>query len=302
MAKDDACTKPQEFTIDKRCYVTDEQKKVLPYSAVASIITEEDINFCTGTFVHGVDDANSLFNITENSGSVYLFTARHCMENQNNILFKTQQGKRLEGYILNRGNYSKNGDWAIYKLSDDVKNNKDFLEKEIGVVNTNTLPVVGEIPVKLVGYGHLKIMSDKEIAQFKEFYINYVVKDIAKSNVYLTNSDVEKRPDFFETNTGGMHMNNVYVTDFISQLSDAKRLELFSDTDLKVSYCVYQNNIAVGCQGAGGSSGGAVFDADNNLIGIHNKSSKEIGGLKHMGAVYDVSITNINIDNQGVVK
>ena len=31
---EDACTNPDKYTIDKRCYVTDEQKKEKPYNAV----------------------------------------------------------------------------------------------------------------------------------------------------------------------------------------------------------------------------------------------------------------------------
>ena len=46
----DHCTNPKEYTVDKRCYVTDEQKKEKPYNAVVALIDNVDPYF-TGTIV-----------------------------------------------------------------------------------------------------------------------------------------------------------------------------------------------------------------------------------------------------------
>ena len=37
----DHCTNPKEYTIDKRCYVTDEQKKEKPYNAVVALVHDD---------------------------------------------------------------------------------------------------------------------------------------------------------------------------------------------------------------------------------------------------------------------
>ena len=55
MAADDHCTKPDEYTIDKRCYVTDEQKSQKPYNSVVQVIIPDKNGICTGTIVKEKD-------------------------------------------------------------------------------------------------------------------------------------------------------------------------------------------------------------------------------------------------------
>lgn len=293
----DACHKPKEFTVDKRCYVTDKQKKVLPYSSVADLVYKGDWSYCTGTFVYGVSDKKSLFNFTKDNGLVYLFTAKHCTDGDGAIRVKTQKGKTLDLYLVRQGDYSsggdRRGDWAIYKLNDDIKNDKEFLKKEIGVVNTDSIFMANDRSVKLVGYGGLKIMSDKEIAQFKEDYIKYIIEDAGKKGTQLKRSDVEGDSTYFNTRTGGIDRDNPYLTGFVKKL-ESENKNIFQDKDLKVSTCTYSNNVAKGCQSWSGNSGGPVFDSDNNLVGIHNAGYGEVGGTSHAQSAYDVSIININ--------
>jgi hypothetical protein len=67
----DRCSgKTDEYTIDKRCYVTDEQKKDTPYNAVVSV---EDM--CSGTIVKYGD-------------RYYVYTAAHCVESDDGNAIK----------------------------------------------------------------------------------------------------------------------------------------------------------------------------------------------------------------------
>ena len=45
----DSCTNPSEYTIDRRCYVTDKQKQQKPYNATVGLIDVDGYIYCTGT-------------------------------------------------------------------------------------------------------------------------------------------------------------------------------------------------------------------------------------------------------------
>ena len=110
----DRCSgKTDEYTIDKRCYVTDEQKKEYPYNAVVGLVS--DNIYCTGSIVK-YDDI------------YYVYTAAHCVRSEKGdsavewITIKTQQNGEYYAKINNFGSYiDENGDvdddWAIYKIT-----------------------------------------------------------------------------------------------------------------------------------------------------------------------------------------
>ena len=63
------------YTIDRRCYVTDEQKKNSPYNAVVALIDNEGDAYCTGTVMKQLS-----------TGKLYVRTAKHCViDNFDNI-------------------------------------------------------------------------------------------------------------------------------------------------------------------------------------------------------------------------
>ena len=64
----DHCTDPDKYTVDKRCYVTDEQKKEKPYNAVVRVGSG-----CTGIII-------------EKNGVPFLLTAKHCTDPDNDHL------------------------------------------------------------------------------------------------------------------------------------------------------------------------------------------------------------------------
>lgn len=61
----DGCVHPEQYTIDRRCYVTDVQKERLPYNTVVALV-EDGIKYCTGTI------------IKDENGDLYVYTARLC--------------------------------------------------------------------------------------------------------------------------------------------------------------------------------------------------------------------------------
>ena len=48
----DHCTDPTNYKVDKRCYVTDEQKKVAPYNAVVALVNDDGWVYCIPAFAN----------------------------------------------------------------------------------------------------------------------------------------------------------------------------------------------------------------------------------------------------------
>lgn len=201
---EDACNNPEKFTIDKRCYVTEEQKKTYPYNTVVALIDQDDV-YCTGTI------------ISEFKGSRIkrVYTAKHCTDviednvPDKTITIKTQDGaiyKATNEYIKPTEAYGDydiekdnlySGDWAKYSLFDvpDDLPFTTFTYRHGGIIgkvgatleNSSILETFFPITMaynmvfgddnynaQVVGYGSLKIMSDEEIQDFKDKYTNFL--------------------------------------------------------------------------------------------------------------------------------
>lgn len=262
----DHCTNPKEYTVDKRCYVTDEQKKEKPYNAVVALVDESG-PYCTGTIVKGKD------------GKPYLYTAKHCTNDGKDLVsstlrIKLQNGIKLDVYKNNVGNYefeseeNKKGDWAVYSIK----------KTDVPTVEKTTKIYIGLAPydipydAKVVGYGALEIMSDKEISEFRNRYIKYL-KD--KKNV-----EAQGTEESYGFSDGGIYYNNAYVQDFV--YSNTTYWKTSDYRKLKVSVCKYlSTGREKGCQTWGGNSGGPIFDSDNKIMGIHTRGNSIIGGNHH---------------------
>ena len=276
---EDACTNPNEFTIDKRCYVTDEQKQQKPYNAVVGFIGPYGTD-CTGTVVkHGEQ--------------VFVYTAKHCMERYKERFVSFVDETQARVGRFSEGNYktsyslyeqtmtNADGDWAILKFDEADTKEMPFVELSVHPTNRNALSL---------GYGGLKVMSDKEIADIKNKYIDYwknndspyVIKDentgeyVPEGKILITQENQAQ----YGLVDGGLVTINSYVGHFIS-----KEIGLL-DTDshkLKASYCQYDSdsNKVIGCQGWQGDSGGGLFDFEGNLMAIRSKGSAIIGGTNH---------------------
>ena len=269
----DHCTNPTEYTVDKRCYVTEAQKRTKPYNAVVALVLYGQ-HYCTGTIVKG------------KNGKPYLYTAKHCADDANYMVrseleIKLQDGRELSVTKNNVGNYDaehdKNfyGDWAIYSIAQsDVPMVKKSSKREIGVA-----PLEPYYDATVVGYGALKIMSDAEIADFKSKYITYLKDE--------KNIDAKGDEDTYGFTDGGVDTyDNAYVKNFLTDNDDYWSNELKGDTSkLKLSHCTYSGTgRMIGCQGWGGNSGGPIFDDRGNIMGIHTRGNRVIGGSRHAGS------------------
>lgn len=268
----DSCTNPSAYTVDMRCYVTDAQKKVKPYNAVVRLE-----NWCTGTIVRV-------------NGKNYVYTAKHCTDVKNDgqpadeLNFYMQNGATFVGKRNNVGNYDiekdkgYNGDWAIYKLPED--------KKDVPYVEISDRAKFGrgvlsyDYSARDIGYGLLKIMSDEEIRVFKRKYSDWLPNG---KGVFKPKSI----KDYGVLDDGGIDTKSTMPQSFLSELrkNDPEYYRgLFYDKKLKVSYCEYNSVGAMkNCQGWGGNSGGGIFDDNGNIMAIHTRGTKVIGGEYHAG-------------------
>ena len=276
----DHCTNPTEYTIDERCYVTDEQKEMSPYNAVVGLIDDNDDIYCTGTIVKDTD------------GRPYLYTAKHCTGDENDLAqsklwIKLQDGTELNVTKNKVGDYdiateeNKSGDWAVYSVN---KTDVPMVEKTNKIKSGSNQLVYD---ARVVGYGALKIMSDKEITEFKDKYIAYLTDEEGEQI-----QGTEYNLGFV---SGGIDtLNNEYVINFIDNNDDYWKTLNSDYSRLKVSVCKYSSTgKEVGCQGWVGNSGGPILDDDNRIMGIHTRGNRMIGGKYHAGK-HNLSNTSSN--------
>lgn len=283
----------EQYKTDKRCYITDEQRKTQPYNAVVGILTTNDTIKCTGTVVN-------------KNGKLYVYTAKHCIINQSNIpqnqiRVKTQTGQIFTATEYNVGNFYRedlvikdnqrsepahhiSGDWAIYTLDDTNLPSVELTDKLKIKIKDNTL----HYDARIVGYGSLKIMNDKEIKDFKQQYIDY----LKTHNKVVLNKDNQKTYGFVDK---GINTTNDFVYNFMVFLNKSKRdyyEDMFKNNDmLKVSRCAYTSDGKYhNCQIWGGGSGGAVFDNKDNLMAIHTRGHAYIGGDLHADGVGSINL------------
>ncbi len=259
---DDHCTKPNEYTIDKRCYVTEEQKTQRPYNAVVLALGVDDDGGggnCTGTIVKEGD-------------YYYVYTAKHCVlakeqkkkygfdaADEIDIMLQDNRKFRVKRSYIPFGE-----DLAIYRFYDADKSaiEKNAIAKTNKTNNPSPNPDLdypGYAGVRVVGHGILKIMSDKEISDFKKAYEEYLLKQ-------------GKR---IEGDRDGLYVN----LDILNE----KWPDLTNDYyNLKESVCDYY--IIYGtydCQGWKGNSGGPILDSDGNIMAVATHGNLVIGGERH---------------------
>jgi V8-like Glu-specific endopeptidase len=267
----DHCTNPDKYTIDKRCYVTDEQKKEKPYNAVVGVYETDYYDYicCTGTIVNQDDE-------------LYVYTARHCVNKSDGSIepsmwIKFQNDKENDIKFVVAGDDSDNGDWAVYRLSLNYVT-ENLFNKAKHQANENMKDTIDYVYVQnnnahedltAVGYGSLKIMSDTDIENFRQAYLDYLKQQgvtLTKENVY------EYGLDNFDD---GIAVSRNYVQQFINNNDGLGAL--FDDERLKFSNCFG----ALDCHGWSGNSGGPLFDKTNRLVGIQSRGYSIIGGVDH---------------------
>lgn len=303
----DHCTDPDKYTVDRRCYVTDEQKAVTPYNSIVALGGVLNKNYCTGTIAQW---NRGLLNgeFSELDNLLYVFTAKHCADTDEDgrpddvLTVKTQTGERYEVALVAAGNYdidndvNWSGDWAVYGLPISLVKDRygqdhvnivslENLKDKLGWVYADADEQQGGLDVILVGYGSLKIMSDQELSEFKERYIEY----LAEEGITITDKNAR---DFGLLNDG-VNVSNSNVIKYLDRLKMFfYRSDIFKDHDLKVSKCKSGKSLP-GCQGWGGNSGGPIFDSQDHLIGVLSRGGAIIGGVNHARSVKDVTTGDI---------
>ena len=272
LANSDTCLLPQEYTIDKRCYVTDSQKQIKPFNSVVLIIDAG----CSGTIV-------------KNNDKLYVYTAKHCTDTNYDGIPDTKltvqlQDKRILNAIqVSMGEYeittdtNQYGDWAIYLLD---TNTTDIPYVNISQIFQNDVNNAEEQALS-IGYGKLKIMSDTEIDNFKNLYVNY-----------LQNQTVQNQ-GFYK---GGINTNNELVQNFVATLDTDYYIDIFANDELKQSRCtIMADGSTHNCQTWHGDSGGGVFDNNGNIMRITTRGRSIIGGESHAGKMKFTYSSGIDI-------
>ncbi|MBO4745587.1 MAG: hypothetical protein J5613_00760, partial [Alphaproteobacteria bacterium] len=120
----DYCTNPDEYTVDRRCYVTEEQKTQKPYNSVVALIDGGGI-YCTGTVVTPGTRYSPFFSYNTPNQVPVIVTAKHCTDRNRDgqpdktLKVRLQNGQQLEVSFLKTGNYNildgtnEDGDWAV---------------------------------------------------------------------------------------------------------------------------------------------------------------------------------------------
>ena len=129
--------------------------------------------------------------------------------------------------------------------------------------------------VRMIGYGALKIMSDKDIKDFRSKYIDYLKNEMdinAKGNELAYGFVYDSIHTAFGAVAGFLNYLQQEDIDYYS--------DIFLNLELKVSNCNGKNFI---CQGWSGNSGSGIFDEKGNIIGIYTRAMPYIGGKRHAG-------------------
>ena len=274
----DSCKKPDEYTVDKRCYVTHKQKQEKPFNAVVQLGIFKG-NSCSGTIVRQCED-------------LYLYTAKHCVVQED----KNQKDKDYMEKIT--AMTAKNGYVGSKKL--DISETEDFAIYKVNRKNLSFVGVGSELlpgqELKVVGHGSLKIMSDDEIEKFQKKYISYLLN---KYNIKAFDNKTKSEYGFVYDGVGfnGTLTDYEKVQDFLKYLIEYENPyynDIFGDTAfMKVSNCKYSvSGNLQGCQGYGGDSGAGLFDNNGDIVGVVFEGYKIIGGKRHAKISGFVNVQN----------
>ena len=254
----DRCTESgkyvNEYTIDRRCYVTDEQKKQYPFNTIVRITHKKNNDhWCTGVIVKNPKDNKEL----------YIITASHCVPNalEDNMIYlpngavrfkepdkifvTLQNGQQLDNHIIYSGNISNNDDTN----NNNIQNKRDFAILRVDEKDTTNIPFANistmnrEDNVNVIGYGGAVILSNKQIGALKKTFISFLKK----------NSDALSIRKYAE------QFYNVMPT-----IPDILKASL----ECKIPNQDKSFNYKNGCQGWGGNSGGPIFDDQGNVVAI----------------------------------
>lgn len=223
-----------EYTIDRRCYLTDEMKAAKPFDSVVAFVDANYDIYCTGSIIKDTTDNN-----------LYVYTAAHCVQrdrfSQRRILLNNGDTLIVEPVYVGivkdfdigflRGELIS-VDAAVFKISQTYDHDIPFAY----IANKNNTD-----NVNIVGFGSLPIMSDKQIKDAKQAFAS----TLKQSSDILNNAEYAKM----------------------------FALTLPTDQELKGSFhCKISNKSKSNnkyCQTWHGDSGAPIFDENGKVIAIH---------------------------------
>jgi hypothetical protein len=309
----DHCTNQSEYTIDRRCYVTDEQKQQQPYKSVVGIYGSGYIN-CTGTiarwnYLHGfarndsadfkvprLDNSQYLArkDLSDSDSSLYLFTAKHCTDvdgdgiSDKTLHIKLQNGDKFDVTLVKTGDYDITndsnfyGDWAVYRFPDNsFQESTDPVIQNIarytGDTGSTTIPWVYADTDAITRDGRpIDLIG---YGCLKIMSDNEIEEYRQKYVRALEKAGITDRSYLNTglTNDGGIDLSKKAVP--ILQTYRSYK-EVFGDEQLKVSRCFFRNSNNL-CQGWSGNSGGPMIDRSDRLVSILTRGDVNIGGADH---------------------
>lgn len=310
-----------EYTIDRRCYVTDEQKQQAPYNATVALLDEQGRIYCTGTIFRDnqdflLEDAFKYETKLPVPG-LFVYTAAHCI-NGDRVKIRLQNGKEIITEHVN-GTYriwaKSIMDWAVYKIPEHEQLGLPYVDIAYGADAKDEL--------KIIGYGSLAIMSDKEIQDYKQAYIQFLKSDLAKKtdvdNLIESNcknmQDIESynvckhkyltKQDYTQKYLGRQleYLDNVDEPESKSDYfiagaivtTDTPEFDEFNkinpipkDGDLLKESVCHMNSENDYCQAWHGNSGGGIF-VGGKLIALVSKGVGTVGGQHHAVFLQDIT-------------
>ena len=235
------------YTIDKRRYVSDDEWATEPYKFVVEL-TDNGGNMCSGNLV----------------GTGLIATAAHCQKmdnwngygNKKGVLFSTTDWPFANGSKYNETK-SVSDDFMLYDIhSDTIGNNNVLGNPRVGH------PLISGGVVKVLGFGTLKIMSDEEIEQFRNDYINFLRNTMhVHGNRTLLEQLANSNSDYYDP------LMKTFINDLRTHPEKYRSdINMFHDYKLKETECFVSatdtnSNIITlqNCQLWGGNSGGGVY-------------------------------------------
>ena len=295
----DHCTNPDEYTVDRRCYVTDEQKAQKPFNSVVALIDGGGI-YCTGTVVTPGTRYSPFFSYNTPNQIPVIVTDKHCIDRNHDgqpdqrVKIMLQNGQKLDVNLLKTGNYNildstnDDGDWAVYQLPPVYY--ATYMQENLDSVYASfSSGLYSGVNVSVIGYGFLKIMSDAEIEEFRQRYIDYLTEN--NLSVPEKRDEFSYKTDYSQTgmlSDGGVDMGHDPLNDFLitEYIKDSSYINdtFSSEYALKVSKCKYLGRDDDLCQTWGGNSGGGYFNNQDDILCILTKGKNIIGGFSHAAA------------------
>lgn len=297
------CAYADDYTIDKRQYVSKAQWATVPYRHVLAVrYAGRGVrgNFCTANMVGGK-----------------IVTAKHCLyddygldEFAKHVRFVAWNGTEIQVKDIVAGAYDREtdtvfaGDWAVLTPKEEFQ---DFVMKNSTVIE-NVASVKGR-PVVQIGFGGLKILSDQEIDAFHKAYVKFLRDNedkLGKQDVEAAIDKANRRGIDLETQFGYLFMDarQRYGIDVDGTwFADMSRLKL-SRCKMGGYFGVYQDYKDTFedtmCQSWGGDSGGGIFvDWDTvgpvrtgyvPIVAVMTRGSRQIGGWQHAGVMNNASV------------